>query len=266
VSGDRLRPLWDFSDVDGSEQRLRAALAAEGDDRGRAEVMTQLARIDGLRGRYAQGRRLVDEAEALAGDDDVVRARLLLERGRLLRLSGDLAASLPLFEEAFETALHARQDFIAADAAHMAALAGDMTTWTQRGLDLAEQSSAAVPWIAMLLNNLGWWRLQRGEYVDALAAYQGSLAAKVRLQRTRATRTSHTSEKSRAAASRSRCVDSAEPTRRSRYSRRLLRGHRASAVLIASFTKSSLPPTPRLDDSAMAKSSEGLRRVPAPGN
>lgn len=180
MSGDRLRPLWDFSDLDASEQRLREALAAETDDRGRAEVFTQLARIEGLRGRYPEGQRLVDEAQALAGKDDVVRARVLLERGRLIRLSGDLAAALPLFEEAFETALRARQDFIAADAAHMAALAGDMPTWTQRGLELAEQSSAAAPWIAMLLNNLGWWRLQRGEYADALAAYQGSLAAHAR--------------------------------------------------------------------------------------
>ena len=62
----------------------------------------------------------------------------------------------------------------------MAALAGDMDAWTQRGLELTERSPAAAPWIAMLLNNLGWWRLQRGEYADALAAYQGSLAAHTR--------------------------------------------------------------------------------------
>jgi tetratricopeptide (TPR) repeat protein len=180
LSADRLRSLWDFSDLDASERRLRAALAAEGDDSGRAEVMTQLARIDGLRGRYPDGQRLVADAEALAGEDDVVRARVLLERGRLLRLSGDLAAALPLFEEAFESALRAHQDFIAADAAHMAALAGDMVTWTQRGVELGEASPAAAPWIAMLLSNLGWWRLQRGEYAEALAAYQGSLAAHTR--------------------------------------------------------------------------------------
>src|SRR5215216_1707642 len=111
VSSDRLRPLWDFSDLEASERRLRAAVAAEGDDAGRAEVVTQLARVLGLRGRYTDGHRLLADADALAGDDDVVRARVLLERGRLLRLAGDLAAALPLFEEAFEIALRAGQDF-----------------------------------------------------------------------------------------------------------------------------------------------------------
>jgi tetratricopeptide (TPR) repeat protein len=180
VSTDRLRPLWDFSDLAASKRRLRAALAAEGDDAGRAEVVTQLARIAGLRGRYREGYRLLTDADALAGDDDVVRARVLLERGRLLRLSGDLAAALPLFEDAFEIALRAGQDFIAVDAAHMAALTADMVAWTQRGVELAERSDAAAPWIAMLLNNLGWWRLQRHEYAEALTAYQDSLAAHIR--------------------------------------------------------------------------------------
>ena len=61
-----------------------------------------------------------------------------------MRLSGDLAAALPLFEVAFETALDAGQDFIAGDAAHMAALAGDMTAWTERGIELARRSPAAA--------------------------------------------------------------------------------------------------------------------------
>ncbi len=46
---DRLRPLWDFGDLDATQQRLRAQLSDERDDAGRAEVLTQLARVDGLR-------------------------------------------------------------------------------------------------------------------------------------------------------------------------------------------------------------------------
>ena len=177
MSTDRLRPLWDFSDLDSSERRLRAALAAEVDDIGRAEVLTQLGRIEGLRGRFDEAHALLAEAEPVGEESDVVLARVLLERGRLLRLDGDLAAALPLFEEAFEVALRARHDFIAADAAHMAALAGDMIGWTRRGLELSQRSSAAAPWIAMLLNNLGWWHLERREYAEALAAYRSSLEA-----------------------------------------------------------------------------------------
>jgi hypothetical protein len=43
--------------------------------------------------------------------------------GRAWRSSGDVAASLPLFESAFATASAAGEDFIAIHAAHMAALA-----------------------------------------------------------------------------------------------------------------------------------------------
>lgn len=177
VSGDRLRPLWDFTDLDASEGRLRARLQDETTDPGRAEVLTQLARIEGLHSRFDEANALLAEAAALAGPSAVARARVLLERGRVLRLAGDLAAALPKFEEAFETALDAGQDFIAADATHMAALAGDMIAWTERGVELARRSAAAASWIGTLLNNLGWWHAQRGEHAESLAAYRGSLEA-----------------------------------------------------------------------------------------
>ena len=177
VSGDRLRPLWDFTDLDASEARLRAKLPEETTDCGRAEVLTQLARLEGLHSRVDEANALLAEADALAGASAVARARVLLERGRVLRLAGDLAAALPLFEEAFETALAAGEDFIAADATHMAALAGDMNVWTERGLQLTRRSPAAASWIGTLLNNLGWWHAQRGEHAESLAAYRGSLEA-----------------------------------------------------------------------------------------
>jgi hypothetical protein len=46
---DRLRPVWEFDDLDASEQRFREQLERETTDAGRAEVLTQLARVQGLR-------------------------------------------------------------------------------------------------------------------------------------------------------------------------------------------------------------------------
>ena len=46
--GDRLRPVWDFDDLDASRTRFRALLDEETTDVGRAEVLTQLARVEGL--------------------------------------------------------------------------------------------------------------------------------------------------------------------------------------------------------------------------
>ncbi len=49
---DPLRPLWDFDDLDATEARFRAL---------RAEALTQLARVQGLREDYESGDRLLDE-------------------------------------------------------------------------------------------------------------------------------------------------------------------------------------------------------------
>jgi tetratricopeptide (TPR) repeat protein len=171
---DRLRPLWDFNDLDASQARFVEQLEREPDDAGRAEVLTQLARIEGLRGDFTACAELLDRADALAG----VTVRGQLERGRMLRSSGDPAAALPLFEAAYEHALATGELYLAGDAAHMAAIAGDMETWTQRGLDLAEREPDAVYWRGPLLNNLGWHLHGAGAQEEAIAAFEQALAAR----------------------------------------------------------------------------------------
>jgi tetratricopeptide (TPR) repeat protein len=181
---DRLRPLWNFGDLDASEERLRAQLAAESADEGRAEVLTQLARVDGLRDRFDEGERLIEAAEALAPESAIARARIDLERGRLRRSSGDPETALPLFESAYTLALGADQRFVAADAAHMAALAAPgrdgFVEWTTRGIELAEDHDSASYWLGPLLNNLGWEYYEAGEYDRALDAFERALAARER--------------------------------------------------------------------------------------
>jgi tetratricopeptide (TPR) repeat protein len=181
---DRLRPLWDFDDVDSSEARLRAQHDDEKSDEGRAEVLTQLARVEGLRGDFEAGDRLLDAAVELAGSSEVAFARIELERGRLRRSSGDVHEALPLFESAFARALGAGQFFIAADAAHMAALASPdregFVSWTQRGIELAERHVGASYWVGPLLNNLGWEYYDAGELEPALDAFERALSARER--------------------------------------------------------------------------------------
>jgi tetratricopeptide (TPR) repeat protein len=181
---DRLRPLWDFDDLDTSEARFRKQLDEESADVGRAEVLTQLARVAGLRGEFAAGDELIDEAVTLAGESDVTLARIELERGRLRRSSGDKATALPLFESAFRRALAARQDFIAGDAAHMAALAAPdragFVAWTHRGVELAGEREAAAYWAGPLLNNLGWEYYDAGELESALDAFEHALRVRER--------------------------------------------------------------------------------------
>ena len=171
---DRLRQHWDFGDLDGTEARLRDRLAAEPDDDGRAEVLTQLARVEGLRDRFDAAERLLAEAEELAAGG-VAAARIDLERGRVLRSAGDPDAALPLFAAAYDRALAAGQEFIAADAAHMAAIVDP--SWAERGIALAEGSTDARYWLGPLWNNLGWSRFEAGDAAGALDAFEQALAA-----------------------------------------------------------------------------------------
>ncbi|TML06156.1 MAG: tetratricopeptide repeat protein [Actinobacteria bacterium] len=179
---DRLRRFWDFDDLDGTEQRFREQLDREPDDAGRAEVLTQLARVQGLRGDFDGCERLLAEAEGLAGASGIAQVRIELERGRKLRSSGEAAASLPLFESAFENALASELYYLAGDAAHMVAIAdaGRMTEWTERGLALAEDEPDAAYWAGPLLNNLGWQHFEAGDYEAALGAFERALEVRER--------------------------------------------------------------------------------------
>jgi tetratricopeptide (TPR) repeat protein len=176
--GDRLRPLWDFDDLAATEDRLRAQLERETSDSGRAEVLTQLARVEGLRGRFDECDTLLDAAAELGGAE----ARVLLERGRRERSSGRPGAGLAQFEQAFERARASGDAVIAVDAAHMLAIVGDGEAWTARGIEIASSSSdpGVRYWLGPLYNNLGWSRYEADDAAGALQAFELALAARER--------------------------------------------------------------------------------------
>jgi tetratricopeptide (TPR) repeat protein len=177
---DELRGMWDFADLPATERRFRARLAEPITDADRAEVLTQLARVEGLRGDFAAGHQLLADAEALADADSAGRVRVLLERGRLLRSSGAAPEALPLFAAAFVLAGHRGDEYLAADAAHMAALVDGTEEWTQRGVELAQKSAdpQVRSWIGPLLNNLGWAHFEGGRFENALHSFRQALAAR----------------------------------------------------------------------------------------
>jgi tetratricopeptide (TPR) repeat protein len=178
---DRLRALWDFDDLDRSEQRLREQLGRETDGGGRAEVLTQLARVEGLRERFDRGEELIRQAEALAGASTVARIRIDLERGRLLRSAGDQDGAMPRFEAAYTAAIGASEMFLAVDAAHMCAIAapdrGERRAWAQRGIEIAQASTDGDVgyWLGPLYNNLGVDHAEAGEHEAALENFQRAL-------------------------------------------------------------------------------------------
>jgi tetratricopeptide (TPR) repeat protein len=188
--------LWEYDDPAASEARFRAAIEgaeAVGDPGAADEARTQLARSLGLQGRFDDGQAILDRVEADHPGDDRVRVRALLERGRLLRTSGDPAASAAPFEEAWSLAVALGEDGLAVDAAHMLALVeappGE-EAWHQRALDLATSSPdpAARRWRGSLWNNIGWARFEANDLVGALAAFETALAARREQEQPRETR------------------------------------------------------------------------------
>ncbi|MCU0478936.1 MAG: tetratricopeptide repeat protein [Chloroflexi bacterium] len=191
-----LDDLWDFDDPAASGARFRAAIdvaEADGDRTAADEARTQLARSLGLREQFDEAHEILDQVDADHPADDRVRVRSHLERGRLLRSSGDAAASVMPFERAWELAGTIGEDGLAVDAAHMLALVDappGEATWHERALDLADTSPdpAARRWRGSLWNNIGWARFQAGDLAGALAAFETALAARREQGRAKETR------------------------------------------------------------------------------
>lgn len=184
--GDRLRAVWDFDDLDATEKRFRTMLSVETDPAGRASVLTQLARIDGLRGDTSAGEALLDAAAVSCGADLAAEARIHLERGRLRRATGQDSAAMPLFEAAFQSALAGGEEVLAVDAAHMAAVVAEDRTarieWIRRGTELAQRSTIRVvgEWLAPLLTALGWEYFNSDDLEPALDAFERALQLRER--------------------------------------------------------------------------------------
>jgi tetratricopeptide (TPR) repeat protein len=177
---------WDYDDPAGTEAAFRVHLPeAEATwDRGRhAELLTQIARTEGLQRRFDEAHATLDAAEALIDDGDSrAGVRLRLERGRTLNSSGDRAAADRLFVEAWEVASRTGQDGLAVDAAHMVAITrpDETLAWNERALALAESSAEpdARRWRGSLHNNIGWTKHGAGDYDAALAHFEAALACR----------------------------------------------------------------------------------------
>ncbi|MDR3545338.1 MAG: hypothetical protein P4L30_06175 [Candidatus Limnocylindrales bacterium] len=181
-----LDDLWDYDDPAASEARFRTAIeAAEagGDPAAVDEARTQLARALGLQGRFGNAHEVLDRVDADHPADDRIRVRARLERGRAWRSGGDVAASIPPFEAAWELARALGEDGLAVDAAHMLAIVDappGEATWHERALELADTSPDPIArrWRGSLWNNIGWARFDTGDLDGALAAFETALRAR----------------------------------------------------------------------------------------
>lgn len=192
--------LWDFKDPAATEARFRALLPElqSAKDIGlRIEVLTQIARCQGLQQRSKEAHLTLDQADALLGEGmERPRARLLLERGRAINgipgATDPEAAtrrqrSRPLFAQAWTVATAAGEDGLALDAAHMLGIVEEPAValaWNLKAIQLAEASTneAARRWLGTLYNNTGWTYFERKEYDKALEMFERDVAHRGRLE------------------------------------------------------------------------------------
>jgi tetratricopeptide (TPR) repeat protein len=177
--------MWDYDDPAGTEQHFADLLPraqTSGDAAYYLELMTQLARTQGLQRQFDRAHATLDYVEKLLEDlPPRVMVRYLLERGRVFRSSKQRDAARPYFLEAWNIASAAGEDIFAIDAAHMMALVEppeNQLDWNLRGLQVAENSPdpKARSWMGSLYNNIGWAYHEQWQYEEALRTFVKTLA------------------------------------------------------------------------------------------
>jgi Tfp pilus assembly protein PilF len=140
-----------------------------------------MARAIGLQGRFDEAQALLNELPD--DEDEELRVRILLERGRVMNSAGDPDRALPEFQMASETAQNEGLEHLAVDAIHMLAIVAapsEQDGLNSRALELAESATdpRARQWRGSLLNNMGWSAFDRGDVDVALRLFNQALAAR----------------------------------------------------------------------------------------
>ncbi|MBN1551622.1 tetratricopeptide repeat protein [bacterium] len=176
--------LWNFSDPSASESNFRAVLSkvpASGATSYHIELLTQIARAEGLQGNFQEGHKTLDQAEKmLLPEHKRAKVRYLLERGRLFNSSGDPIKSRAYFLEAWNNAQSEQFGLLAIDAAHMLGIVEEpvkQLEWNIKALKLAESSDnpRAKNWLGPMYNNIGWTYFDMNQFDKALELFNKSL-------------------------------------------------------------------------------------------
>ena len=176
--------LWNYSDPVSTEKKFRELLtvAVESEDRSyRAELLTQIARTQGMQRNFEGAHKTLDMVEKMLTNDLVVaNIRYLLERGRTTNSSGNREESIPIFLQAWDQSLSSGQDYWGVDVAHMLGIVmppEKQLYWNGEAIKLAERSTdtRAKRWLGSLYNNTGWSYFELNDYVTAMGYFEKAL-------------------------------------------------------------------------------------------
>ncbi len=174
---------WDYQHPDQTEIVFRRLLTEEEaslDPPSRLQLLTQMARAQGLQQHFIEAHQTLDLVQSELTPELVIpTVRSLLERGRLFNSAGQPQEATSWFQQAWDLArTHEEADFFAIDAAHMLAIVAhsfeETVAWNSRALHFAETTTneRARSWCGSLYNNLGWTYHEQSDYDQALAYFQ----------------------------------------------------------------------------------------------
>ncbi len=173
--------LWDFGNPALSEERFTDAADEAETDEEEGLALTQLARSQGLQGKFEDARKTLDYAREKIGDlGTAAGAQYYLELGRVENSSGSPEKAMPHFARALELAQCLGADYAAGDAAHMLAIAApsaEQPEYAKKALEIVIglKEPGARKWIGPITNNLGWTLAELGRPGEALPYFEQSL-------------------------------------------------------------------------------------------
>lgn len=176
--------LWDYQNPKQTEIKFRELIPIakeSGDVSYYAQLLTQIARTEGLQRKFEDAHKTLDIIEPLLTDELVVaRVRYLLERGRVYNSSNHPDRAKPFFLEAWKLAEVNKEDFYAIDAVHMLQIIEvpeKKLEWANIAIEMAEKTTdeRAKNWLGSLYNNTGWAYNGLKQYDKALEMFKKSL-------------------------------------------------------------------------------------------
>ena len=171
--------LWDYSHPDVTEEKFRVViLQIADDDPLHLELLTQIARAQGLQRKFDKAHQTLDQVQKRLGEfPSRAKVRFLLERGRVVNSSGHPEEARPFFVQALDLAKQLSEDLYAVDAIHMLAIISPPDQSLElnlQAIQMAESSTQekAQNWLGSLYNNTGWSFHDLGDYTSALEIFE----------------------------------------------------------------------------------------------
>ena len=180
--------LWDFSKLENTEKQFSNLLpmAKKHLEYGYyVEILTQVARTQGLQSKFTLAHQTLDKAQELfPKTSNKAKVRYYLERGRVFNSSKNTEKATPLFEKAWKLAKTINENSLAVDAAHMLAISTESydvdksLEWSETAIKFIEQSKdkQTKGWLAMLYNNTAWtYHDLKKDYIKAMMLFKKAL-------------------------------------------------------------------------------------------